>query len=254
MSTPSPDGSPPREVGVQSFTYRAFDVDGFCEQLSETPITAVELCDVHVTPESDERDVEATLDRLAETDLDVCGYGVVTVDSPDGVDELLSFASRLGANYLSVEFSPDDDETIETLCAAADDYDLDLAIHNHGPDATYATVEDVTAVLDAHSHERLGACVDTGHYLRSGESPDEVIPALGDRVRALHLKDFLDEDTEAVPGQGQLDVGELLTLLTDHTELAQPLVVEYEADPENPTPAVVEAVEEIRQAEVDRSD
>ncbi|PSP51148.1 hypothetical protein BRC74_07395 [Halobacteriales archaeon QH_7_68_42] len=75
-----------------------------------------------------------------------------------------------------------------------------------------------------------------------------MITRLGDRVLALHLKDFVDEETEAVPGNGQLDIAELLALLDGETSLSQPLVVEYEADPENPTPAVVEAVKAVERA------
>lgn len=249
MSAPPPAQSTTREIGVQSFTYREFDVSGFCAELADTPVTAVELCDVHVSPDSGDEHVDSVLGSLGDADLDVCGYGVVDFDAPGAVEETLAFVERLGGDYLSVEFPPDDDAVIDALCDGAPEYDLDLAIHNHGPDATYSTVEEVAAVLDDHPHERLGACVDTGHYLRSGQRPDEVIPELGDRVYALHLKDFLDEDTEAIPGDGELDVPELLSLLREHTSFDRPLVIEYEADPDDPTPAVVEAAQAVIRSE-----
>lgn len=250
MRAPAPTQSTTREIGVQSFTYREFDVDGFCEELADTPVTAVELCDVHVSPDSGDEHVDGVLDALGDADLDVCGYGVVDFDgNPEAAEETLAFVDRLGGDYLSVEFPPDDDAVIDALCDGATEHDLDLAIHNHGPDATYATVDEVVTVLDEHPHDRLGACVDTGHYLRSGEHPGEVIPELGDRVYALHLKDFLDEDTEAIPGDGELDVSELLSLLHEHTSFDRPLVVEYEADPDDPTPAVVEASQAVIRSE-----
>ena len=43
-----------------------------------------------------------------------------------------------------------------------------IAIHNHGPGARYDKIADVANAIKGH-HERIGACVDTGHYLRSCE-------------------------------------------------------------------------------------
>lgn len=238
------------DVGVQSFTYRDFDVEGLCSELDGTGVTAVELCHEHVTPDTGERTVDAVRERLDDAGLDVCGYGVVdfAASDDDRIRETFSMVDRLGGDYCSLEFPPDDEALRHRLLEAARSFDLELPIHNHGPDATYATVEDVVDVLEATTDPLLGACVDTGHYYRSGQSPHDVIPALGDRVLALHLKDFHDADTEAVAGEGQLDVGDLLDLLDEETSLSQPLVVEYEADAANPTPAVVQAVDAVERA------
>jgi sugar phosphate isomerase/epimerase len=246
----SPDAAGRYDLGVQSFTYREFDVSGMCRALSETGVSAVELCHEHVTPASDPDAIDGVREQLASAGLDVCGYGVVDFEAgdEDEVRETLSLVDRLGGDYCSLEFPPGNESIRETLLSSAAEFGLDLAVHNHGPNATYATVNEVASVLDAADDDRLGACVDTGHYLRSGETPADVITRLGDRVLALHLKDFLDETTETAPGNGQLDVPELLALLDGETSLSQPLVVEYEADPENPTPAVVEAVETVERA------
>ena len=55
-------------------------------------------------------------------------------------------------------------------------------------------------------------------------------------------------DTEAVPGEGRLDIPALLGALDEATAFRRPLVVEYEADPLNPTPAVRETVAAVRRA------
>jgi sugar phosphate isomerase/epimerase len=250
MNIGSPDTANQYDVGVQSFTYREFDVQEMCRSLSGTGVSAVELCHEHVTPDTDDAVIDQICEQLASAGLDVCGYGVVAFseDDEDAIRETLSLVDRLGGGYCSLEFSPDDEEIRTTLLSSAADFDLELAIHNHGPDSTHATVEDVASVLDATPDTRLGACVDTGHYFRSGQTPSDVITRLDDRVLALHLKDFIDETTEAVPGNGQLDIEELVSLLDEETSLSQPLIVEYEADPADPTPAVVEAVDAVERA------
>jgi sugar phosphate isomerase/epimerase len=239
------------DVGVQSFTYREFDVEGLCSELEDTGVTAVELCHEHVTSETKDEKVDEIREQLADAGLDVCGYGVVDFEESDdeeSIRETFSMVERLGGEYCSLEFPPGDAPLRERLLEIAHSFEIELPIHNHGPDATYSTVEDVMEVLDASEDPLLGACVDTGHFYRSGQSPEDVIPVLGDRVLALHLKDFHDTETEAVAGEGQLDVRELLELLDEETSLSQPLVVEYEADAANPTPAVVEAVEAVQRA------
>jgi sugar phosphate isomerase/epimerase len=238
------------EIGVQSFTYREFNVPEICSELSDTGVSAIELCDVHVEPDAGTDEIESVRDRLADSGLDVCGYGVVDFDDDDEehIRSAFELVDRLGGDYCSLEFPPDDEGIRDRLLSVAGEFDLDLAIHNHGPDATYSTVEEVASVLDAADDPRLGACVDTGHFFRSGEEPADVIPRLGDRVLALHLKDFVDEENEAIPGTGQLDLSELLNLLETETSFDQPLVIEYEADAENPTPAVEQTVTAVRDA------
>jgi len=245
--TPSPDGY---EIGVQSFTYREFDVPGLCDELSATDVTAIELCHEHVTPETGTERIDAIERDLADAGLDICGYGVAGFEDvgESRIREVFSLVDELGGDYCSLEFPPADDALRSQLLSVGAEFDLDLAIHNHGPGATYSTVDDVARALEATTDTRLGACVDTGHFLRSGEEPAEVLQRLGERVLALHLKDFIDEDTEAVPGDGRLDIPELLDSLAAETTLDQPLVIEYEADAENPTPAVVQAVEAVQTA------
>ncbi len=239
------------DLGVQSFTYREFSVPDLCQELGDTDVSAIELCHEHVTPETERDAVDTIRQDLGDTGIDICGYGVVEFDAEDDesdIRETMSMIDHLGGEYCSLEFPPADKDIRERLLSVAAEFDLDLAIHNHGPGATYSTVDDVTRVLDETDDTRLGACVDTGHYLRSGEEPSDVFPTLGERVLALHVKDFVDEETEAIPGSGRLDIPELLDMLDEETNLAQPLVIEYEADPDDPTPAVVEAVEAFQRA------
>ena len=250
MSPASGGSAGQYEIGVQSFTYREFDVTEICSELSDTGVSAIELCDVHVAPDADAEEVERVRNRLADSGIEVCGYGVVPFEGEDQrrVRATFELVDRLGGDYCSLEFPSDDEGIRDRLLSVADEFDLDLAIHNHGPGATYSTVEEVTSVLNAADDPRLGACVDTGHFYRSDEEPADVIPRLGDRVLALHLKDFDAEGSETVPGSGRLDVSELLDLLETETSFDQPLVIEYEADGENPTPAVERTVAAVRDA------
>jgi sugar phosphate isomerase/epimerase len=232
-------------LGVQSFTYRTFDLDGICRELDGSAVESIELCGVHVDPGADDETVASVRSRLADVGVDVCGFGVHDFDAPDEVRDVFAFADELGAEYVSVNFPAERDDVADELAVAAEEFDLLVGIHNHGPGAEYDTVEDVLDVVEGR-HERLGACVDTGHFLRSGQSPADVIPPLGDRVHAVHLKDFVGGETEVVPGDGDLDIAETLSLLAEHTSFDQPLVVEYEEDADDPTPALRTVADRLR--------
>lgn len=234
------------DIGVQVYTYRDFSIEAVPAELADTDVTAIELMDTHLAPDADEPTVERTLERLADAGLEVRGYygGSFDREGLDAARDRFAFASDLGADYVSCDFPPDADLVAEVADLAAD-HDLLVGVHNHGPGARYRTVEDVLAVVE-DAPDRIGACVDTGHFLRMDEPPADVLPALGEHVHAVHVKDFVDADTEVVPEEGRLDLAELLDLLDEHAALTTPLTIEYEADFDDPTPAVDRTARRLR--------
>jgi len=85
---------------------------------------------------------------------------------------------------------------------------------------------------------RIGACVDCGHFLSSGEDPVRCILTLANRVHGVHLKDhaeFGKKSDNVVLGKGHLDVVALFKALRQIKFPADgALSLEYEANPDNP--------------------
>jgi len=235
---------PRAEIGVQSYTYRQFDVPAMAEELKGTGVRAVELWNGQLGPDATPAAVASARAALADAGLRVCGFGVCSLGSqdPQALERTLQFAAGLGAAYVSLDVPPNDEAGKAMLVEAARKSGLLLAIHNHGPGHHYAAAEQVLESCREHD-ERLGACLDTGHYMRAGQDPVEAIRILGPRVHAVHLKDFTEDGREVVPGTARLDYGALLAALKAHTRFAGPYVIEYEANPDEPTPVVREAVE-----------
>lgn len=237
------------EIGMQSYTYRNFDVAGIVRELEGTGITAVEVFHAHMGPKTPADALADSRKMLADAGLRVCGTGVygMSSDKPDEMRETLEFTASLGADYASVDVDPEDEEAKEMLVTAAGELGLLLGIHNHGPGHHYDTAQSVLQSCEAYD-EVLGACVDTGHFLRAGEAPEDVIRTLGARVHAVHLKDFVDAETEVVPGTGRLDYAAALAALEQYTNFHSALVIEFEADPGNPTPSMRQTVGVLKQA------
>ncbi|MFB6219578.1 MAG: sugar phosphate isomerase/epimerase family protein, partial [Halobacteriaceae archaeon] len=186
-------------IGVQSWVYREFSPEEIVEGVADLPVDAIEPCRRHIAPGADDDEVAAFRETFESAGISVCGFGVYSFESVADVEPALDLAAGLGADYVSADFAPGDEAVIDVLLSGAEERDLLVAVHNHGPGATYSTVEELVAVLEGRDR-RLGACVDSGHYFRSGQAPDHVIPALGERVHAVHFKDFADPETEVVPG------------------------------------------------------
>ena len=77
-----------------------------------------------------------------------------------------------------------------------------LAFHPHA--ATFVeTPEEVDRLVATTDAERIGICLDVGHYLVGGGDPVEALQRLGSRVTHVHLKD-VDPDVLAALRSGRL--------------------------------------------------
>jgi len=237
------------EIGVQTFTYREFDVPGIIKELDGTGITALEVYGKHLSTDMSADEVARGAKMLADAGIRICALGVYGFKSeqPDDIRRKLDFAKELACDYISIDVPPDDEKCKEMLVEVATELDVLLGIHNHGPGHHYDTAEKIAASCEGYD-SILGACVDTGHFLRSGQTPEHVIKVLGKRVNAVHLKDFIDAETEVVPGTGKLDYATALNALDEYTDFNTAFVIEYEADADNPTPGMRQTVGVFKQA------
>jgi inosose dehydratase len=242
------------DVGVQSVVFQDFSLSGLLDELDDTAVTHLELWDRHLSPAHDESDVAAGLAALEESDLTVCGYGVVDLDGPGEAREHVRFVDTLGAGYVTVNYPPAADAVTDELVALAGEFDLDVGIHNYSSvhhddlSTVFSSMADVRGVLDRYDHPRLGLCVDTGHFLVEAVDPEAVVREFGDRINSVHLKDTSDAETEDVPGAGRLDLPTVVDLLDEHAAVDAPLVIEYELPQDRATDALADAVANVEAA------
>jgi len=99
------------------------------------------------------------------------------------------FTKEMGAETLVAEPPADAMAMIDGLCQR---YEINLAIHNHpkSPNSKYWQPENVLKVCQGRS-KRIGACCDTGHWVRSSLDPVESLKKMEGRVVSFHLKDVI---------------------------------------------------------------
>jgi sugar phosphate isomerase/epimerase len=97
-------------------------------------------------------------------------------------------------------------DMLEKLC---DEYQLNVAVHNHTKPSPYWKPETLWKLFQGRG-KRIGACCDTGHWARSGLNPVETLQKLQGRILTFDLKD-VDEKGVCVPfGTGKGDIRGIL--------------------------------------------
>lgn len=155
--------------------------------------------------------------------------------------QVFEWAKREGFEAISAAPAPDSFESLEKL---VEEFQIDVAIHNHGPgDKHYAKIDQLLAALKGR-HPRIGSCADVGHFWRIQEDPVEALLKLGPRVLGVHLKDQISVEEQAVVGEGKMDLPGILKALKK-IGYRGPLTLEYEGTPDDPVPAMKRSLENI---------
>jgi len=239
-------------VGVQSYSLRNYKLPEAIRHLQGMGVHYVELAGTHLPLTASDEQIAEVLKMCADADLKVSAHGVngFTKDHEKN-RKIFDFAKKLGVRTMSANPQPDA-ETFGSLDKLVAEYDIRIAIHNHGPGALYDKLDSVVNVIKDHD-KRIGACVDCGHFLRSGEDPVKCVLELRDRVYGVHMKDEKETNTKAssnvVIGKGHLDVVGLFRALRQVKFPADgALSLEYEANPMNPIDEMKACLEVAREA------
>ena len=237
----SSGGSGEYKLGIQMFSLRKFSLDDALRHASELGFQQVEFYKGMLATDASADEIAATKKKVADLGMSISAHGVnkLTGDA-DQNRRIFEFAKALGVRTITADPDP---ESFENLDKLVEEYDIRVAIHNHGPRHRYNKAIDVLDAIKDHD-QRIGACADLGHYIRSGEEPTQVIRLLKGRLYGIHLKDFAEmkDKTEGVIlGKGHLDTeGVFQALKAVGFPSDGAISLEYEENPENP-------IEDIRQ-------
>jgi len=165
--------------------------------------------------------------------------GVVVLPAKeDQSRKVFEAARKMGIGVLVAEPMPDAMDTVEKL---AKEYNIKVAIHNHPKPARYWNPDLVLGAIKGRS-PLIGACADTGHWVRSGLDPLESLKKLDGHIICLHFKDLNEKSCSAhdVPwGTGISNVKGMMTELK-RQGFKGAFCVEYETDWDNSAPEIAE--------------
>lgn len=237
-------------LGVQSYSLREFNTAEAIRHLQGMGVHYAEFYGKHLDPKADDAKIAEVQALLKAADIKLAGHGVHGFTKDHAANKrLFEFAKKIGVKVITANPEPDSFDSLDKLVA---EYDIRIAIHNHGPGALFDKLDSVTSAIKGRD-KRIGACVDCGHFLRSGEDPVKCVLTLADRVYGVHIKDEKETGTpksaNVVIGKGHLDVVGLFKALRQVKFPADgSLALEYEANPQNPIDDMKACLEVAKEA------
>ena len=184
-------------VAAQLYTFRAFSFYEALEMITSLGVRNVEPCFfLRLDKDRPELKVCETLSpkdrRELKKRLKGVGVKMPVFYSNLAEDEAenrkkFEFAKEMGVEAIVSEPPAEAFDMIEKLC---DEYKINLAVHNHpeSPKSKYWNPESVLEVCRGRG-PRIGACCDTGHWVRSGLNAVECLKKMEGRILSFHLKD-----------------------------------------------------------------
>ncbi|MBD3239892.1 MAG: TIM barrel protein [Chitinivibrionales bacterium] len=238
------------KLGIQSYTFRTFQpFRELVRALEECELSFVEIWPGHLSAEHSRADREAAVGLLKEKRITVDSYGQVVFSGDEATSRAaLAFAAELGIAAITADVDPQAYELTQKLC---DEYDVNLALHNHGRTHRYGTIEQLAQAF-SRTGPRIGLCLDTGWLIDAGDDPLEAVDRFRDRLYGVHLKDFAyDQNRESrrdvIIGTGPLDLPAFIGAL-DAIGYSGYLSIEYEGDADNPIPNMKKCIAAAKEA------
>lgn len=237
------------KIGVATYTFREWPIEQCIAGVKRVGLQYVSIKNVknHIdlthTPE--ERKARAKMFR--DAGLTPLSVGNVSMRQGEaGIRTAFEYARDIGVTTIVCAPSRD---AIPILDKMVKEFDIKLAIHNHGPEdkGFFPSPYDAMDLISKYD-KRIGLCIDVGHTARANVNPAEAIVKCKERLYDVHMKDISamgDKNTPIEGGRGILDTKSILAALIKIKY--QGLVgFEYEKDGKDPLAGLAESTGYIK--------
>lgn len=187
--------------------------------------------------------------KLDKHGVRAAAFGVVGLGkNVENNRRVFEFVKKVGIGTITTEPDASAFNVIEPMVK---EYDVRVAIHNHprnnNPNYKYWDPKYVLSLVDKLD-KRIGACADTGHWVRSGIKPVDALKTLRGRVLSSHLKDlnvFEPGGKDSIYGTGVSDIPAILNELRAQ-KFDGVVSIEYENNWDNSVPDIAQCIGFVR--------
>ena len=233
----------PFKLGIAGYTYNKFSIDETLAFLEKLDVHYLCIKNFHLPFDSTPAQIAEFKKKCADHGVTGYGVGPIYMASDEEAKKAFDYAAAIGVK--TVVAVPTEQKEIEVdgkkkkvrfhsrarceyLAGLCKEYDMRVAIHNHGPDIPYCFPTGESAFnmvkdLDA----RMGLCLDIGHDFRAG-----------------HIKNvkFDPKKNIAVPmPRGDMDMWEIVKALVE-VNYTGCCSLEYERDFKDNLAGVAESI------------
>ncbi|GDX40274.1 hypothetical protein LBMAG21_05660 [Armatimonadota bacterium] len=246
-------------VGCQAWTWNHFTVFEAIEKTAQAGGKVIEFFpgqslspeekSIRFNYDASTETIQKVKAKLDEFHIKAVNFGVVGISKdPAEARKLFAFAKELGLRAITTE-SVDAIDTFEPLVK---EFDIMVAFHDHPKQEKNPNYRmwDPNYILEVvkDRDKRIGACADTGHWVRSGLKPVDCLRILKGHIISSHLKDLNEVSPGAhdVPfGFGVSDVAAILDELKRQGFTGN-ISIEYEHQMEKSMPMVAQCIGFVR--------
>ena len=250
----------PFKLGVAGYTYNKFSIDETLVFLEKLDVHYLCIKNFHLPFDSTPAQIAEFKKKCADHGVTGYGVGPIYMASDEEAKKAFDYAAAIGVK--TVVAVPTEQKEMEVdgkkkkvrfhsrarceyLAGLCKEYDMRIAIHNHGPDIPYCFPTGESAFnmvkdLDA----RMGLCLDIGHDFRAGQNPADSIRKYGSRIYDMHIKNvkFDAKKNIAVPmSRGDMDMWEIVKALVE-VNYTGCCSLEYERDFKDNLAGVAESI------------
>jgi sugar phosphate isomerase/epimerase len=236
-------------LGVASFSLRKFSRAQAIEMVKALGTPYVNLKSVHLPYELSPEELAAARREIEAAGLEIVGGGVITFerDTDQDVEKYFAYAKAAGMPLITAHAPA---PTLPRLERFAKQYDIKVAIHNHGPED-----KNFPSPYDALKHirnldRRMGLCIDIGHTVRTGTDVVRAIADAGPRLLDMHAKDLRDltaKGSQCIVGEGAIPIAAIFQQLQAIGYNGY-VNLEYEIDDDGPLPGMKQSFAYMRGA------
>jgi len=228
------------KLGVASYSFREFTQEQALDMTLRCGVNQITFKSMHLPLDSDKETIKKTVALCKQKGVNLYGGGVIYMKSKTDVDQAFEYAKT--AEMKMIVGVPNHD-LLDYVEGKVKEYDIMLAIHNHGPgDLVYPSAESAY-VLIKNRDKRMGLCIDIGHTKRINRDPEQDLKDFFDRVIDVHIKDVTAASAEGktcIIGRGVINFPSFMKSVVKRGYKGT-LSLEYEAEGKDPLPGMMES-------------
>ena len=231
-------------MGIASYSFRKLPLEVCIKDIQRVNLHYVSIKDAHLPMKSTAEQRKQVSKQFRDAGITPLSCGNITLKNNEAAcRQAFEYVRDVGAPTMVCAPDPD---ALPLLDKLVKEYDIKLAIHNHGPESPhFKSPLDVWPAVQPFD-ARIGLCIDVGHTARAGTDPAEAMRTCKARLYDCHFKDVSEVHAkntrvELEVGRGVLNIPAMLAALLE-INFAGHLGFEYEKDPEDPLAGVAESV------------
>ena len=229
------------KLGVASYTLREFSTEEALDMTKRIGLDRITFKSMHLPLDSDKETIKKAVNLCKEKGIQLYGGGVIYMKTKGEVDQAFEYAKTAEMEMI---IGVPNHELLGYVEKKVKQYDIKLAIHNHGPgDKLYPSAESAYSRVK-NMDPRMGLCIDIGHTKRIGRNPEQDLKDYFDRVFDMHIKDVTaakPDGKTCVIGRGVIDFPAFLRSV-EKLGYKGTLALEYEAEGKDPLPGMAESI------------